>query len=72
MQLPPQKKYIKKLLVLRQNKDGTNKLELADEIPRRWKEQWRDEQKASRRNSEALNAITSGGGHTLDSVEGSP
>ena len=40
MQLPPQKSYVKKLLVLRPQKDGTNKLEVGDEIPRRWKEQW--------------------------------
>ncbi len=41
MQIPPQKQYIKKHLVLRPRKDGTVKLEVGDEIPRRWKEAWK-------------------------------
>jgi hypothetical protein len=50
MQIPPQKQYIKKHLVIRPNKDGTVKMEVGDEIPRRWKEAWRAQantQKAS-------------------------
>jgi hypothetical protein len=41
MQLPPWKQYIKKNLIFRPKKDGTFKLEVADEVPRRWKEAWR-------------------------------
>lgn len=41
MQLPPQKQYIKKNLIFRPKKDGSYKLEVADEVPRRWKECWK-------------------------------
>jgi hypothetical protein len=41
MQIPPQKQYIKKHLILRPRKDGTVRLEVGDEIPRRWKEAWK-------------------------------
>ena len=41
MQLPPQKQYIKKNLIFRPKKDGSYKLEVADEVPRRWKESWK-------------------------------
>jgi len=45
MQIPPQKKYIKKHLILRPRKDGSVKLEVGDEIPRRWKEAWKTQDK---------------------------
>lgn len=41
MQIPPQKAYIKKHLIFRSRKDGSHRLEVADEIPRRWKESWK-------------------------------
>lgn len=47
MQIPPQKQYIKKHLVLRPRKDGTVKLEVGDEIPRRWKEAWKTQDKSN-------------------------
>jgi hypothetical protein len=45
MQIPPQKQYIKKHLILRPRKDGTVKMEVGDEIPRRWKEKWRTQER---------------------------
>lgn len=54
MQLPPQKQYIKKNLIFRPKKDGSYKLEVADEVPRRWKESWKRSYQLMQFNQEPL------------------
>ena len=67
MQIPPQKKYIKKHLILRPRKDGSVKLEVGDEIPRRWKEAWKTQDKGTE-----YARPTPGPGHLSNNGSNSP